>query len=238
MIESLTYSKFYNQIDSIFDYCKRLLMEKEINNEIFGMSMTLFHYYTYFNCFGTFDKYKLIVSCIYFSGKLNQSNIIADKIQSIHKKYKNEKISIEDISTFELEIAHLLGYEFDLETPYYYISCFFKTKEYNRCVEKFSDLKDNTLNLYNMCFSIINDSYRRDLSLVFNSKMIALCSFIIGIFSILRVDNINEDKNINHIKLNDLYEIYETFKQKKDNENVFYLCLSELVGINNDSMIK
>ena len=89
-----------------------------------------------------------------------------------------------------------------------------------------------------MCFNIVNDSYRRDLSLIFNPKMIALCSFIIGIFSILKIINYKEEEELSLIKLCDLYEIYETLKQKKDDENEFYLCLSEIVGLINDSMIK
>ena len=60
--------------------------------EIFGISMTLFHYYTYSKCFRSFDKFKLAISCIFLAAKIKGTFFHIDRLQKLHKKYKNMDI--------------------------------------------------------------------------------------------------------------------------------------------------
>lgn len=238
-IESLTIEKFHEQLDSVFSYLYKFMLNNEIDVEIFGLSMTLFHYYTYHKCFRNFDKYKLIISCIFLSAKIKGSFFYIEKLQNLHKKYKRidiTEISDKEIIIFELEIMNFLGYELEIETPYRYISSFLKNKNMNHlkniCLKSICNKNINFLKseysddaMRSLCFNIINDCYRRSFCIVFRADIIALVAFTI---SLSFLNNLTENEKT-EIDLNEVKEIYSNFYTTNDNLDDFCKCLDEIV---------
>lgn len=179
--ESLTLIKFDQQLDSVYTYLYKFLQNNEIDNEIFGLTMTLFHYYTYSKCFRNFDKYKLIISCMFLSAKIMGVFFHIEKLQLLHKKYKSIDILDKEIIYYELDIMNFLGFELDIQTPYKYLDVYLGNISLVNI--KFPYIKTNLSkeSIRNLCYNIVNDCYRRSFCIVFKPEIIAFVAFTISI---------------------------------------------------------
>jgi hypothetical protein len=148
--------------------------------DVFGTSMTLFHYYTYFKSFREFDKIQLAVASVFLGCKLHS---IFLNIEEAHKDYNELKASSLgmngslnqmpfDVVKFEIELLNILGFELEIPTPYGYII------EYARKLKLIDTEKERIINI---AFNIAHDSYRRPVSVYYTPKQIALACLYIAI---------------------------------------------------------
>jgi hypothetical protein len=159
-------------LDEIHKYISTIVLEKNLNREIFGIAMTLFHYYTYYKTFKEFDRLELAVGCVYLSCKIEWWFItIEEAIKIYHKMKIGHGNSNPDFIKFEIEILNFLGFEIDIETPY---------KHFHLILERNNPALLKNDNFKNVVYSVINDSYRRPLCLYFNPKVIALVALFIA----------------------------------------------------------
>lgn len=218
--------------------------------EIFGISMTLFHYYTYSKCFRSFDKFKLATSCIFLAAKIKGTFFHIDKLQNLHKKYKNMDISYQDIIYFELDLMNFLGFEIEINTPYSSLEYLFRRKEFtlikNLGLKSINtkdmnlevNNKDNEETLKSLCYNIINDCYRRPLCILFTPEIIALSSLAIAIaflynFMHKHSDTLNIEEDNDKIELNEVEKVYNSFYSNDELLNEFNICLSEMIKLLN-----
>jgi len=181
--------------------------------------MTLFHYYTYFKCFRNFDKYKLIISCIFLSAKIMGLFFHIEKLQLLHKKYKSIDILDKEIIYYELDIMNYLGFELEIQTPYKYLNLYLDN--ISNINMKFPLIKTNLSkeSIKNLSYNIVNDCYRRSYCIVFKPEVIAFVSFSISILISYNIDLINDRGLIKEIFLcfysidGDFNEIEVLFKE-------------------------
>eukprot|EP00340_Litonotus_pictus_P008942 CAMPEP_0170516064 /NCGR_PEP_ID=MMETSP0209-20121228/2404_1 /TAXON_ID=665100 ORGANISM="Litonotus pictus, Strain P1" /NCGR_SAMPLE_ID=MMETSP0209 /ASSEMBLY_ACC=CAM_ASM_000301 /LENGTH=351 /DNA_ID=CAMNT_0010800835 /DNA_START=205 /DNA_END=1260 /DNA_ORIENTATION=+ len=138
--------------------------------------MTLFHYYTYFKSFKHFDKFKLITSCLFLSGKIKGLFIKLDILQNFYKKYsqRNNEITDKEIMGFELDLLIFLGFEVDIETSFYYLDRYLRKINISKLVlaNKISteSTNDGTEVNYNTEMGHINNSNSNNHNLSHNSN--------------------------------------------------------------------
>lgn len=101
----------------------KILQNEQLDLEMFGITMTLFHYYTYYKSFKNFDKFKLLIGCLFLSGKIKGIFIKLEELHNFYKKYspKNQEITDKEIMGFELDLLIFLGFEIDIETSFQWL---------------------------------------------------------------------------------------------------------------------
>lgn len=212
--------------------------------DLFGIAMNLFHYYTYIKCFRSFDKFKLIISCIFLGAKIKGVFFQIERLQKIHKNYKNADIADTDIIYFELELMNFLGFELNIDTPYKYIDILIRNKEvfsvfrntpFKAVITKDSNLDNIFFNdeaLRVLCYNIVNDTYRRSLCVVFRSDLIAFAAFALCLAlstNYLQIEN----TDVNSVQVGDFKDIYSKVYKSNDNLEDFNICISEMVKLFN-----
>ena len=123
--------KFEEQLDMSFSFMHKVTSMEEIDVETFGISMTLFHYYTYLKTLKSFDKFKLLISCIFLAVKIRGSFIHLERLNTMYKKHKTLELTDKEIVGYELELMNFLGFELEIETPYLYLDRVFKSNQLN-----------------------------------------------------------------------------------------------------------
>jgi hypothetical protein len=98
--------------------------------------MTLFHYYTYFKSFKNYDIFKLIIGCLFLAGKIRGVFFKLSLLHTYHNRYtpNSKKIEDKEIITFELDLLINLGFEVEIETPYYYLDKLLKKVPFNSII--------------------------------------------------------------------------------------------------------
>lgn len=179
-----------------------------MSREIFGISMTLFYYYTYLKSFKDFDRSEISVSCVFLSCKIDFNFLKFEDVMMIYESLKKKKTPPPDLIKFEIEIMNFLGFEINIDTPYKYIYYYLEKSRSDR-------LKDSEFK--NLVFNLINDSYRKPLCLFWHPRYIALAALIYA-FEFLNYpfdikDFINYDKTVNpemlQLCLDNLVKIFE-----------------------------
>jgi hypothetical protein len=190
----------------------------KLNHEIYGIAMTLYHYYTYFKMLREINPLELSVACIYLARKIQFEHISMEeviKIYNIQKdKIKDGKKEPPDFIKYEMEFYYFLGYDLDIETPYNSFYRFIKTKE----GESFGNEKIKTF-----LFNLINDTYRRSLCLYYHPKIIMLSCLIFTIKFLEENINIEEklpkeDIIIIGECMEKIYDIFDI--EKEENKSI------------------
>jgi hypothetical protein len=158
--------------DEVFSHVSYICNFKNYSNEIFGVAMTLFHYYTYFKSFYEYDRCEIAVSCVFLACKIEFSFLKADEARQIFcdlKKNQTGKIpntNNPDLTKFEVDILSFIGYDMNIKTPYkYYYSYFHKY---------LPNLLLNDQKIFNIGIRILNDAYRSNLCIFHHPKYITL----------------------------------------------------------------
>ena len=133
--------------------------------EIFGISMTLFYYYTYVKSLKEVDRSDISISCVFLSCKLDFNFLKFEDAMMLQEFLKKKKSPPPDLLKFEIEILNFLGFEINIETPYKYIYNYLDENKPNL-------LKDKKFK--NFVFNLANDSYRRPMCIFWHPKYIAL----------------------------------------------------------------
>lgn len=171
--------------DELFLNISHLIKFKNLPQDIYGIAMNLFHYYTYFKSFRDIDRAELTITCVILAHKIKHGYMRSEQIIDLYEyfPYKNDNnkktsnnIPIlnnslkpnPNIADVEMDILIFLGYDLDIEMPFQYVAQYKKTFNIDKKLENFIT-------------NLINDSYRRPLCLYFHPKTIALVSIFIGL---------------------------------------------------------
>lgn len=151
-------NKIEERLDSGYSFLFKILVNEGLDTELFGITMTLFHYYTYFKSFKNYDIFKLIIGCLFLAGKIRGMFFKLSLLQTYHNRYtpNSKKIEDKEIITFELDLLINLGFEVEIETPYYYLDKLLKKVPFSNIVMQHK----NESNLNNNSHINSNDSER------------------------------------------------------------------------------
>jgi hypothetical protein len=177
----MSVSKIEEQLDQSFSFLHKILETEKIDIDLFAISLTLFHYYTYYKTFKTYDKFKLMISCLFLAGKIKGIFIKLDRLRELYRKYsqRDNEISDKDIMSFELDLLIFLGFEVEVETSFYFLSRLFKkinltkliTTSNSKILEKITDKNlNNELNLTSGKSSEFNNTDCQNNSLSLKEK--------------------------------------------------------------------
>jgi transcription initiation factor TFIIIB Brf1 subunit/transcription initiation factor TFIIB len=178
LTQGATQQKLNDTLDQSYIIVLKIISNRRLPLDVFGTSMTIFHYYTYYKSFRDFDKAQLAVASIFLGCKLHSIFLnIDDALRDYRELTGAGKIF--DIVKFEVEMLNLLGFDLDIVCPYGYIITYAKRM----------GLQD-TERIISVAFNIANDSYRRPFCVYFSPRQIALaCLYIaINMFNFIRVD--------------------------------------------------
>ena len=202
--------KLNDVLDTCFFDLFKIISSRKLTLEIFGVSMTLFHYYSYYKSFREFDRIQLAITCFYLGCKLQGTFISTEEALKEYIILKNNQPSGSfDIIKYEVEMLNFLGFSIDIETPYYYISSY---------IEKLKNLPDRD-KIQNLCFNLVNDSYRRPYCLYYTAKEIALSCLFISItvcnqnFSFDQLGEVEANYNKNEVS-NCIEHMYNLFNDR------------------------
>jgi hypothetical protein len=216
-----------NFFDEVFSNISNICNAKNYSDEIFGVAMTLFHYYSYFKSFRDFDRTEVSVACVFLACKIQYTFLKVEEAIDIFNRIKRgSSISGHaqgpDFTKFEVDILTFIGFEMDIETPHKYFVYY---------LEKLNPgyAKDNKI--INFGFLLINDLYRSNLCIYHPSKYLAMaCLFFTLSEDGFNNNNcVNDEKNINkftNIGINDLL-----LCDKSINPNNFLVCLDNLLSL-------
>ena len=173
-----------------------LVQSKHLNHSIYGISMTLFQYYIIFNDTRLINKLETAFACFYMSSKIQIINIPLNDFTKEYKEFFKNKLNTEakaepDFVKYEIQLYSQLGYDLDIETPYYHYYLNLPSI-YNR----FPKLKEKNDKIKCFCFNLIDDTYTRPLSIYYHPKIIFLSCFIFTIKFLDLNDYIDIDKLI------------------------------------------
>lgn len=243
-------SKYEDQLDLSFSFLHKVIKMEDIDITTFGISMTLFHYYTYLKTLKSFDKFKLLISCIFLAVKIKGSFIHLEKLKAIYKKHKTLDLTDKEIVGYELELMNFLGFELEIETPFMYLDRVFKSKQIHIIFDKIIKIHSNNSNkeflnkvsidnnhensFKNLCYNLVFDCYRRAFCIVFRPEIIALS--VLSLTYCITISNKDIINNSSIIELNQEITVSETkfiyslfFKNEEAYED-FNLCLNEIVS--------
>lgn len=226
----MSITKYEGYLDQIFIFLFKII-DIEIDRQIFGVSMTLFHYYTYHKHIKSFDRFKLALSCVFLASKIGGNFLKADKIIGIHQS-KFSKISSfyeKEITNFELEILNFLGFDMEIETSYSHLENFFRSDVLTSLCKLIYRNNDSKLSydesrLRNLANNIAHDCYRRPLCIAFQADLIASCCMSLAFF--VEMKNCSEAPHSI-----DLVTIYSYFQSSSKYYSDFQLCFNEIVGL-------
>jgi hypothetical protein len=197
-------------LDEIFNHVSDICTMKQLSREMFAIAMCLSHYYTYYKSLKAIDRVELSVASVFLAAKIEYNFINIEEANTMYLSLKKSSSSnVPDFIKFEIEILNFLGFEFRIESPYYYFHSFM-----NRYYPQI--LKDEKFR--SLGFSIINDSYRRPLCIYYEAKYLALSSMFIAL-NVMNYDVSFEEiasleKRVNKAELINcsdyLFKIFET----------------------------
>ncbi len=169
--------KLNSFFDEVFSNVSYICFSKNYTQEIFGVAMTLFHYYTYFKSFNEYDRCEIAVSCVFLACKIEFSFLKADEAKQIFleiKKSQTGRISNinPDLTKFEVDILSFVGYDMDIKTPHKYFYTYFQKNLPNH-------LRDPKF--CNIGMKIINDAFRTNLCIFFPPKYIAIGAIFLSL---------------------------------------------------------
>lgn len=225
----MSINKIDEQLDMSFNFLLKIHENENIDTELFAITMTLFHYYTYYKSFKSFDKYKLIIACLFLACKIKGKFLQLDKLKEFYRKFslKNSDINEKDIIGFELDLLIFLGFEVDIETTYTSINKLIRNPKIHellryaitetvKCLSLNlnKENKDVNQSTYNNSFSEINEKRNFDGVISFNKTNNHLSNQQTSTSMI-----IEEGKFITEGSINNLNNKEEE-KQKIENLNV------------------
>lgn len=220
-------AKYEEHLDHAFLLLFKIL-DHEIDQEIFGISMTLFHYYTYYKHLKNFDKNKLALSCVFLATKLSGTFFKVDKLIKIYqsKGLKAPILTEKEIVFFELDILNFLGFEIEIETTYTHLERFIRSNAFSsitRMLASKSQIYDNS-RLQNLSYNIAHDCYRRPFCIVFKPEIVASCC--LGLAYVIESNSQVEP----HTCL-DLESLFNIFFKSEELLLDFKMCFTEVVDL-------
>jgi hypothetical protein len=216
-----------NFFDEVFSNISNICNAKNYSQEIFGVAMTLFHYYSYFKSFRDFDRSEISVACVFLACKIEYTFLKVEEATDIFHRIKRGpsmggQIQVPDFTKFEVDILTFIGFEMDIETPHKYFVYY---------LEKLNPSFLRDPRLINFGFLLINDVYRSNLCIYHPAKYIAIACLFFTLSE--EGPNINngviEEKNIAkmaNIGVNDIL-----LCDKSINSNLFLSCLEHLLAL-------
>lgn len=165
-----TQLKLNDILDMTFNDIYKIISTRKFSLEILGVSMTLFHYYSYYKSFREFDKAQLAVASIFLGCKLQGFFFNTDEAFKDYSEIRKlSQIGSFDIIKYEVELLNILGFDINIDLPYHYVN-------------KYLDLLNisEKEKIFNISFNLINDSYRRPLCIYFTAREIALSAIYIA----------------------------------------------------------
>lgn len=210
----LSQMKLNSFFDEVFSHIFKVCTMKNYSHEIFGIAMTLFHYYTYFKSFSEYDRCEVAISCIYLACKIEFTYMNAEDARNICLEIKKNQtgkvtnISL-DFTKFDVDLLTFIGYDMDIKTPYKYYKKFY--------YEKLELSIQQDKKTFEIGIKIINDTYRSNMVLFFHPKYIALGS----IFLTLRLTKEEDNTNIREISKYD----------KSINIEILIMCIDSLIAM-------
>jgi hypothetical protein len=196
-----------NFIEDIYNLITSLT-SKNYNHEIYGIAMTLCHYYYYYKSFREFDRLELSVACVYVACKMKLILIPMEAVVDMYKKKKEEqgsvcKSELPDFLKYEIEMYKILGFDLEIDTPYNWFYIYEREPKW-KC---FSDEK-----VKNVLFNIINDTYRKALCLYYHSKIIMVSAMLFTI-KFLEMKDVDKEMLIKDLDINELKECMEKINE-------------------------
>ena len=216
-----------NFFDEVFSNISNICTAKNYSDEIFGVAMTLFHYYSYFKSFRDFDRTEISVACVFLACKIQYTFLKVEEATDIFIRIKRGSLISghaqgPDFTKFEVDILNFIGFEMDIETPHKYFLIY---------LEKLNPSFARDNKVVNFGFLLINDVYRSNLCLYHPSKYLAMACLIFTLsdegFNINNL--VKEEKNIikmASIGINDIL-----LCDKSINFNNFLVCLDNLLAM-------
>jgi hypothetical protein len=186
-------------LDEAFINVIKVLTSKKMSPEQLGISMTLFHYYSYSKAFirRDFDRSLLAVVCVFLSSKMTNVFMLTDEALNEYNKLlsasyksirKNENMKTrtsDDIINLEMEILNFLNFEINIIVPYSYQHQYIENYIY-RCHKLNKSVREEEV--LSLTSNIINDSYRLPLCVYYSPVTICLSCLFIAI-NIVDVDS-------------------------------------------------
>ena len=218
--ETITEKLFYD----ISQRIKEIQMKRQFTHTAYGIAMTLFHYYIYFNDIRSIDTIEICFACLYMSSKIQFYNLPLKEFVNDYKEYiqgkpGNEKKPEPDFIKYEIQLYSQLGYDLDIETPYLFFNNYFYFKYAN------NNNREKMDKLRNFCFNLINDTYTRPLSIYYHPKIIYLSCLILSL-KFLEYDDIDinkilkdEKEEIVEIVAECMEQIYQIYSKYIDDDN-------------------
>jgi len=77
-------NKLKDFFEEVFINISVICNNKNSSNEIFGVAMTLFHYYTYYKHFYEYDRTEIAKSCVFLAFKLEYSFLKVEEAWEIY----------------------------------------------------------------------------------------------------------------------------------------------------------
>uniref|UniRef100_A0A0D6R9B9 Cyclin-like domain-containing protein n=1 Tax=Araucaria cunninghamii TaxID=56994 RepID=A0A0D6R9B9_ARACU len=194
------------------NYIKVLAQQVKVRQRVVATAITYFRRVYTRKSFTEYDPRLVAPTCVYLASKAEESTVQAKLLiyymKKIHDKHRYE---IKDVLEMEMKLLEALDYYLIIYHPY-------------RPLVQF--LQDAGLNeLTSIAWSLLNDSYKTDLILIYPPYMIALaCIYVACIikekeahtwFEELRVD-MNVIKNIS-MEIVDYYDNYRAIPEEKIN---------------------
>ena len=230
ILAKLTFNKTNTQketrVEKIFfeisQRIKDLAIKKSFTHMDYGIAMTLFHYYIFFNDIRNIDGIEICFACLYMTSKIQFYNIPLNEFVKDYKEYIKDKPGYDkkpnpDFIKYEIQLYSQLGYDLDIETPYQcFYQNFYSTHINNNNKEKIDKVK-------HFCYNLINDTYTRPLSIYYHPKIIYLSCLIYSLkfleyneFDINKILQ-NEKEDLVAECMEKIYQIYSRFIE--DNSN-------------------
>lgn len=225
-------TKYEEHLDHAFMLLFKTL-GSHIDQEIFGISMTLFHYYTYYKHLKNFDKNKLALSCVFLATKLSGSFFKVDKLVTIYQNngLKAPILTEKEIVFFELDLLNFLGFEIEIETTYSHLDRFIRSSSFSSLVQILSksQIYDDS-RLRNLSYNIAHDSYRRPFCIVFKPEIVASCC--IGLAFVIESTSSQLESQLNL----EIESLFNTFFKSDDLLYDFKICFAEIVDLFNKKL--
>ena len=217
-----------NFFDEVFTNISNICNAKNYSQEIFGVAMTLFHYYTYLKSFRDFDRVEIAVSCVFLACKIEYTFLKVEEATDIyHRIKKGSQFMLHtgappqspDFTKFEVDILTFVGYEMDIETPHKFFVYYLE----KLCPSFLRDAR-----VINFGFLLINDTYRSNLCIYYPAKYVALASLFFTLLEEAAI-NSNGDKSVAICQSMGINEIL--LCDKTINTTNFLSCLDSLLGL-------
>jgi len=161
-------------MNEIYVNILEICTKKHLSNEIFGVAMTLFHYYSFYKSFKEFDRSEISVACVFLACKIEYSFLKVEDSNDEYfrlKRIKNNQKGV-DYVKFEIEILSFLDFEIDIVTPF--------LDYYQILFQKFPLLYQHQT-IRNFSLKLIYDSYRKPLCIYYNSKYLVMAVIFISL---------------------------------------------------------